>query len=281
MCDTLIYVIANWKQRHETNQTLKMESLPWVLTPNRHDDLVYRRMLLEPDAPSLYCAWNLILQVASHGRPSERGKLVRGGKPLSAEDLATITGFPAGIFEEALFFFSSNPIGWLKREPFSEEQEEEEQPSLDIEAPVHRQRNGQAEIIYSYYPRKVAKPNALKAITKALKGMSFEVLLSKTCHYAETVAGVDLEFIPHPATWFNQQRYNDHPATWRRSGNAWAQTNNLSPVAKKISLQKIIEDHPCHPGSKRNNGRQTDADWADYKAKIQQMRELEESIATA
>jgi len=76
------------------------------------------------------------------------------------------------------------------------------------------------EEIYQAYPRKVAKPDALKAISRALKrGIKAPDLLAKTQAYAGTVANwpeADKTFIPHPASWFNRERYNDDPATWGR-----------------------------------------------------------------
>jgi hypothetical protein len=39
-------------------------------------------------------------------------------------------------------------------------------------------------------------------------------LLEKTRLYA-TVRGKDKAFIPHPSTWFNQDRFLDDPETWK------------------------------------------------------------------
>lgn len=74
-----------------------------------------------------------------------------------------------------------------------------------------------AEKIYCAYPRKVGKPKALLAITKALKTIKPSDLLKKTEAFAAMQNGADPQFIPHPATWFNQERFNDDPSTWKRS----------------------------------------------------------------
>lgn len=84
-----------------------------------------------------------------------------------------------------------------------------------------------AEAIYALYPRKEAKKAAIKAIQKVLKsGKITELeLQNKVRLYAAAVAtwsdsvrytreGSDT--VPHPATWFNQERYNDDPAAWQR-----------------------------------------------------------------
>lgn len=75
-----------------------------------------------------------------------------------------------------------------------------------------------AESIYAAYPKKVGRPAALKAIQKAIEKIGAPVLLEKTKAFAAARAG-NIEFVPHPATWFNQERFNDDPSTWRPSDN--------------------------------------------------------------
>ena len=72
-----------------------------------------------------------------------------------------------------------------------------------------------AEDIYQAYPRKVAKKTALLAITKALKTTPAHDLLKLTQLYATARQGTELQFTPHPATWFRAERYLDQPATWK------------------------------------------------------------------
>ncbi len=85
------------------------------------------------------------------------------------------------------------------------------------------------EEIYRLFPRKVAKPEALKAIQKALTKISFHDLMQKTQAFASARNG-DVAFCPHPATWFNQERYNDDPSTWTSS-----HVSNSSPQCLKMS----------------------------------------------
>lgn len=74
------------------------------------------------------------------------------------------------------------------------------------------------EEIYCAFPKKVGKPDALKAIKRALLKTSFEDLLARTKAYAAARNG-DLDFCPNPATWFNQERFNDDPRTWFPKSN--------------------------------------------------------------
>lgn len=79
------------------------------------------------------------------------------------------------------------------------------------------------ESIYKEYPKKVAKPAALKSIKKAIHKVlgdenpgnlktvhdAFVYLKDKTAAFAKERKGQDETFTPHPATWFNNSRYND------------------------------------------------------------------------
>ncbi len=73
-----------------------------------------------------------------------------------------------------------------------------------------------ASAIYDLYPRKAGKPAALKAILRALTRISVADLKSKTEGYAKACIGADLNFVPYPATWYNQDRFNDSPEEWQR-----------------------------------------------------------------
>lgn len=69
----------------------------------------------------------------------------------------------------------------------------------------------QAAEIYKLYPRKAARPDAIKAIKKALKVVGYTDLYAKTQKYATAVkeSQKELSYIPYPATWFNREEYND------------------------------------------------------------------------
>lgn len=88
--------------------------------------------------------------------------------------------------------------------------------------------SAEAEAIYALYPRKIGKPRALQSIGRALKKTSLVMLKERTALYARSVFGQDTQFIPHPATWFNQERYNDDPSTWVRTNRPGAPTRTLS-----------------------------------------------------
>ena len=72
------------------------------------------------------------------------------------------------------------------------------------------------ENIYKIYPKKVGREAALKAIAKALKKIDQIKLAEIVTQYAESQKGEDMQFVPNPATWFNQGRWQDDQLTWKR-----------------------------------------------------------------
>jgi DNA-binding MarR family transcriptional regulator len=93
------------------------------------------------------------------------------------------------------------------------------------EKPLPTGKNQLAETIYSEYPRKESKPAAIKAILKAFKTYPPEHLLERTKAYAAAIAWKEKQFIPHPATWFNNERFEDDPIGWEQPNK----TTNQQP----------------------------------------------------
>jgi hypothetical protein len=112
-------------------------------------------------------------------------------------------------------------------------------------ASLPRQPNSakQIEAIYQAYPRHVAKPKALAAISAALKRIesgkdsppNAEVwpppnaarwLHDRAALFATSDKGNDGEYTPHPATWFNNARYIDDEKEWSKKSNGAIQPPN-------------------------------------------------------
>lgn len=93
-----------------------------------------------------------------------------------------------------------------------------------------------SEAIYAEYPRKVGKPVALKAILKALESIDAPRLLSLTKQFCAAARGREQQFIPHPATWFNQQRFNDDPSTWSSA------SPSLGRDTSKMTNQEMLRE---------------------------------------
>jgi hypothetical protein len=83
--------------------------------------------------------------------------------------------------------------------------------------PLSSGKPDEAERIFQMYPRRVAKKKALAVIAKAIRTHGLERIETATRQFATAWAGQsDLQYCPHPATWFNQERYLEDPCTWNR-----------------------------------------------------------------
>jgi DNA-binding transcriptional ArsR family regulator len=65
------------------------------------------------------------------------------------------------------------------------------------------------EELWSWYPRKVGKGQAKKALKGALKKVTFDDIYHPLIEYVETLEEKDKQFIPHLATWLNGERWAD------------------------------------------------------------------------
>jgi len=99
----------------------------------------------------------------------------------------------------------------------------------------------QAESIYQQYPRRVAKPRAIPAIKKAIKAIGYANLAVIVSQYRKATEGADLQYIPHPATWFNQERYNDDPQTWTRGENGKDLFGGIRQVQRELSDERGVQ----------------------------------------
>jgi hypothetical protein len=77
----------------------------------------------------------------------------------------------------------------------------------------------EVDMLYAAYPLKVGKQDAYKAISKALKAESFDVLMEAVKAYARSPQAKS-QFGWHPATWFNGAHWNDDRSAWRRGDTA-------------------------------------------------------------
>ena len=105
-----LYIVRNWDAIYENSESRKRDNLKWVATPNEHQGSGWGRMVAHKKRVELFCAWNLIIQIAS--KCPERGALKKGDIIYSAEDLSFKTGFPTSIFELAFSFFSNKNNRW-------------------------------------------------------------------------------------------------------------------------------------------------------------------------
>lgn len=112
--------------------------------------------------------------------------------------------------------------------------EMETSPKAEEKPQAKSELDEQAAKIYELYPRKAARPDAIKAIKKALKVVGYTDLYTKTQKYATAVkeSQKELSYIPYPATWFNREEYNDD----------WSGIYQTSPQSRRLRVN-INEQH--------------------------------------
>lgn len=175
--------------------------------------------------------------------------------------LEIVTVSKTSLHKPAILHSTNQPYsdGGTSHTSSKEEESKEETylspPAVKTEKPSHESTSSKESLalaLYKTYPVKEAKQAALKAILKAMKTQSFDYLLERVSKYAECTSAWpkdQLRYIPGPAVWFNQGRYDDDESRWVRNS-----TPTSSPIAQRIDLQKRIEsideqikEHPGNP----------------------------------
>lgn len=181
-----------------------LSSRAWVTLDSKGRELAIVCMLLASrNSGVVACDAEYIKRVAYIKHEPDFDALVRCGLCIYDESLADASGCKQMLADASVSVSVSSSVSSL---------------SSDAE-PKKEVGEREAETIYGYYPRKEARAAAIKAIIAAQKKRGATFLLDRVKAYADAVAlwsDDAKKFIPHPATWFNQGRYDDDPATWVR-----------------------------------------------------------------
>lgn len=139
--------------------------------------------------------------------------------------------------------------------------------------------------IYEAYPRKEGKGAGMEAIRKAVARLvkgeaphasmttieAQKYLMRRVLEYEKSPVGrqSDKLKLPHPATWFNQKRYDDDQANWhniQENGNARTHgktSGNLDAAAQAIAFldqrDRAAVDEIC--GAETGAGKRLDAGY--------------------
>lgn len=136
--------------------------------------------------------------------------------------------------------------------PFQRVQEKEKDKEQETEEETEERARATPAAIYDAYPRKIARPEAIKAIEKSLRappeGVAADewpvVLLQRTAAYAEARKDEPVEYTPHPSTWFNQERYNDNPKFWKSNQNGNHRPTHRAAPAVTRNTAELPFDRP-------------------------------------
>lgn len=86
--------------------------------------------------------------------------------------------------------------------------------------PINKEYIDRFDIFWKQYPRKVAKPNALKA-WKRIKPDDDLLKKMLAAINSQGLSSREIQFVPHPASWLNAERWNDEVKTANTSNEWW------------------------------------------------------------
>jgi hypothetical protein len=115
--------------------------------------------------------------------------------------------------------------------------------------------------IYDCYPRKLGKGHAYKAIASALRKLLEQkkelfhslddaavYLKQRTKLFARSPAGQAGQYTPHPATWFNGERYLDDESEWSKYGQEPSKTEQRVTSNRQNIVAGLSAGANARPG---------------------------------
>jgi hypothetical protein len=104
---------------------------------------------------------------------------------------------------------------------------------------------------YALYPRKIGKGEAARVLPKAIRKVSAErgisedealaFLCEAAAQFAKTRKGQSGQYCWHPATWLNDEHYDDDPAEWNRGDQPQKSEATPSPTNPAVRPMKAVE----------------------------------------
>lgn len=109
---------------------------------------------------------------------------------------------------------------------------------------------------YARYPRKVGKGQARKAYAKALKIARHDDIMFGLAQQMPKLEATEKQFIAHPATWLNGERWDDEPSDMAGPGNSGhGNTGNGGGMAGSKIIQKNADFGAKYAARRSQGGR--------------------------
>lgn len=140
----------------------------------------------------------------------------KGGKARAKalQDLANTQASATASAEQMLKQTGSKPVAESVTET-EDRQLQQTKTSSPAPPPTVRASSGAFDDFWQIYPKKIGKEAARRAFTKAVRVAGLEPVMLGAKRYATDENLPERQFIPNPATWLNQGRWDDEPCAKR------------------------------------------------------------------
>ena len=132
---------------------------------------------------------------------------------LEAEGLIVSGSFNVSAYDRTKWY---SPSGKTDLPSVANEIAQKGEP-IPVSKPVskpddkHSCANYGFDEFWERYPRRIGKAAARKAYAKAMKVGTHDDIMFGLSQQMTSLTAREAQYIPHPATWLNQERWNDEP----------------------------------------------------------------------
>ena len=269
----MTYRIKDWNIHFETSKTVEYNHCQRITFPNDLNKPQRNRLIKGKDGPGCLAVWFSLCQWMSGQSKPREGYLTDNtrsdGNDLDIEEIAELIKMPERLIEVAFKRLCDPKIGWLEQITVEVGLNNDHTKTIVDNGlpltPLHSTPLHSTPLnttIYSdtflkfwkCYPNKTGKGAAFKSWQKEKppldKCITQIKLMKKTDQWAESNG----KYIPHPATWLNQRRWDDEVSK-SEMGNV--KTNTYIPP-KQLTEKEQKESDVARQEAMRNV-----KDWAN------------------
>jgi len=191
--------VKAWKEFFESAKSQTFKARTQLYIPNKHG-LGYRRLVQMKNGEAMFGAWIAMCQVLSRHAPDRNGWITEDGredsKPLSASDIAIMTGFTERTVSGMLCACCSDAVGWVCQSTASivpvDCQDTDKGPAVSLPLPSPSPSPLPSPLDISPEPPSDPGPKAGIAIPLIPSHGEYEILQSQVEEWEELYPGVDV-----------------------------------------------------------------------------------------
>jgi hypothetical protein len=142
---------------------------------------------------------------------------------------------------------------WNKRQKNHRDAKEVRHRDVTQKSPITiTMEDSDFDLFWKNYPRAVGKPAARKAWEKARLGTPMGVLMDGLHRWKSSEQWQDQQFVPHPATFLNQRRWEDQPAAGKKRAEEIEANIGSGPLERSPSICRCGATKSWHMNARKN-----------------------------